>query len=743
MIQGLFSHYGALKVVSIMSAIYIAVMSYAYVGTFGSYGGFVDPIVGFVIDPNSAERTDLGVVLTKGTERAIVATNEFQMICLGVTRASAFFMYPALIFIFTTKCRATMEFIQHTPFSLFTYQDLHELHIYCGWVIFVDGILHTAFHIARWSDQGNMYLLYEHFSGISGIFIFTSLLCICVPMAIEPVRKKMGYELRKYLHYFFVVFCVALAFHAPLSTIPNGGFAPIVFPTLIIWYTLDATYCYFALTEKITSTVFHVLPTGVQLSMTVSEKFQSRGGGNGGYCYVNFPWIDKKEWHAFSLFENPSDPAQRQIFIQDLGNWTHDVRMALKRDTHRPVWVQGPFSSPYDSAVEYDNQILIAGGIGITPALSVMRSNKETRRTNLIWAVRDPHMLEFFLKHAEFSTRGWNLVFYTGKVDLHIGNAKEVVTSTGAIVHVIRSRPDFAKLIPNIIYSIESQKYVPEAFVTNAKMDAIEELKDMLADLDEDTDSGMSSHEKLNQIINECNNLGFLFTDLIGDIAKDDTVANLLKSGEETTQAVNDTDANGDTKEEVNILEAIRRTTIVSQDLSAMQKAMSGFSMNDLSSLGSLGEVDEDDELDEDDVENPTPVVKRKPAPSPSGRNSHLSGMSSQPSVRFGAQPSGRMPRGAASSRQFNRAKSRKSLATRTWHAVGAEMEEFLKSEDAFRPWEADATESSKYVKGLDQSEVIDTWGALYCGGKSPLATAAAATTKEYGVSLAIESFAW
>jgi len=70
-------------------------------------------------------------------------------------------------------------------------------------------------------------------------------------------------------------------------------------------------------------------------------------------------------------------------------------------------------------------------------------------------------------------------------------------------------------------------------------------------------------------------------------------------------------------------------------------------------------------------------------------------------------------------------------------------MEEFLKSEDAFRPWEADATESSKYVKGLDQSEVIDTWGALYCGGKSPLATAAAATTKEYGVSLAIESFAW
>jgi hypothetical protein len=53
--------------------------------------------------------------------------------------------------------------------------------------------------------------------------------------------------------------------------------------------------------------------------------------------------------------------AERQIFIQDLGDWTHKVWEALKRDTHRPIWVQGPFSSPYDRAADYDNQILVAG----------------------------------------------------------------------------------------------------------------------------------------------------------------------------------------------------------------------------------------------------------------------------------------------------------------------------------------------------------------------------------------------
>jgi hypothetical protein len=57
-------------------------------------GGFVDPDVGFIIDPNSPERTEAGVILTRGVERAIVASNNFQMVCLGITRVSAFFMYP-------------------------------------------------------------------------------------------------------------------------------------------------------------------------------------------------------------------------------------------------------------------------------------------------------------------------------------------------------------------------------------------------------------------------------------------------------------------------------------------------------------------------------------------------------------------------------------------------------------------------------------------------------------------------
>jgi len=48
---------------------------------------------------------------------------------------------------------------------------------------------------------------------------------------------------------------------------------------------------------------------------------------------------------------------------------------------------------PYSHASLYDNYILVASGIGITPALAAINAFKSSRRVNLIWAVRDLEML--------------------------------------------------------------------------------------------------------------------------------------------------------------------------------------------------------------------------------------------------------------------------------------------------------------------------------------------------------------
>ena len=74
------------------------------------------------------------------------------------------------------------------------------------------------------------------------------------------------------------------------------------------------------MTEKIHTPVLQVLESGVQITMTVSRSFQERLE-QGGYVYICLPWVNR-EWHAFSLFEVPDHDNQRQVFIQNVGNWT-------------------------------------------------------------------------------------------------------------------------------------------------------------------------------------------------------------------------------------------------------------------------------------------------------------------------------------------------------------------------------------------------------------------------------------
>jgi hypothetical protein len=232
----------------------------------------------------------------------------FQLVCLGITRISAFFMYPgkcnvhtppsveknlelitqhavlALVLVFLTKFRATTSFFSRTPLSMFMIGNVHELHRYCGWTILIDGTLHSVLHLALWGQQRNMYLLFHHRTGISGFAILVSMILIIIPMAI--FRARIKYEIRKNLHYFFLFFAMALAFHVPPSAIPNGGFAPYIFGVLLVWYFLDAT---FFMTEKIETTRFHALPNGVQMHYHAGFRmiFSERGD-----CPITCTWFE-------------------------------------------------------------------------------------------------------------------------------------------------------------------------------------------------------------------------------------------------------------------------------------------------------------------------------------------------------------------------------------------------------------------------------------------------------------------
>ena len=245
--------YKTLKLSQLLCAIYILIMTFRYYPA-----GLIDPFSSRwqwrIVDVWNPENTDAGVIQLEGDpfgqKRAVVAKDRASMIFLGISRISAFTLYPPMILIFMTKCKATINFLMKTPVSLFMVDDQHELHAFCGRYIAIDVWIHTIFHCLRWGIQGNINLLWTNQTGLSGLIVVLACPLITFPMFINTIRLSMTYEVRKALHYLFYLFAIGMCFHNKTSAFPNGGFNQVVMGFCIVYYTLDALYVMFFMTGK-------------------------------------------------------------------------------------------------------------------------------------------------------------------------------------------------------------------------------------------------------------------------------------------------------------------------------------------------------------------------------------------------------------------------------------------------------------------------------------------------------------
>ena len=121
------------------------------------------------------------------------------------------------------------------------------------------------------------------------------------------------------------------------------------------------------------------------------------------------------------------------------------MHKALKSPTVRPTWVYGPFPSPFELATITDDAICIASGIGITPAICVVHKFGKTRRINLIWIVREPTLIEFFLDTVVFDNHAWTIILYTGKRELVL--TKELPEK----ILIFTGRPNLENIIIKLI----------------------------------------------------------------------------------------------------------------------------------------------------------------------------------------------------------------------------------------------------------------------------------------------------
>jgi len=131
---------------------------------------------------------------------------------------------------------------------------------------------------------------------------------------------------------------------------------------------------------------------------------------SGQFIFASFKQKGLKEYHPFTISSSPSEKNLR-LTIKELGDFTEKLGN-LKIGTR--VFVEGPYGKFYLN--KNFEQIWIAGGIGITPFLSMARHLKPEKNIDLFYSVNDIKDAVFADELKKLSNKNFKVHFiYTSK----------------------------------------------------------------------------------------------------------------------------------------------------------------------------------------------------------------------------------------------------------------------------------------------------------------------------------------
>ena len=127
--------------------------------------------------------------------------------------------------------------------------------------------------------------------------------------------------------------------------------------------------------------------------------------GQFGFIRVFSPFV-KPEEHPFSFSSHPENPEILSITIKELGDYTRTINQIRPGDR---VAVDGPYGTFTPASHSHEKWVLIAGGVGITPMLSILRSMNSTdpnRTVMLLWGINQASEI---IRNEEFQEMQKNM----------------------------------------------------------------------------------------------------------------------------------------------------------------------------------------------------------------------------------------------------------------------------------------------------------------------------------------------
>lgn len=279
-------------------------------------------------------------------------------------------------------------------------------HVWLGHLTMMLFTLHGIFYVIAWAIEGRLIQELTAWKNVGianlpGVISLVAGLLMWVT-SLPPVRR-INFELFFYTHQLYVVFVVFLAMHV-------GDFIFSIAAAGIFLFMLDRFLRFFQSRKTVDILSAKCLPSGtVELVISKPEGLQYNALS---WVFVQIRELSWLQWHPFSVSSSPLDGSNHlAILIKVLGDWTEKLRghissvpgeqgetdRLLQSNFTLKASVEGPYGheSPYH--LTYENLILVAGGIGISPFLAILsdilhriRESKPClpRNVLIVWAVK-------------------------------------------------------------------------------------------------------------------------------------------------------------------------------------------------------------------------------------------------------------------------------------------------------------------------------------------------------------------
>ncbi|KAL7138908.1 hypothetical protein ABFS83_09G014800 [Erythranthe nasuta] len=239
----------------------------------------------------------------------------------------------------------------------------------------------------KWQKKGRIYLAGE-IALITALIIWTT--------SLPQIRRKW-FRVFYYTHHLYIVFLVFFLFHG------GDRHFYIIFPGVFL-FALDKLLRILQSRTETCVISARVFPCrAVELTLPKDPRLKYTPTS---VIFLKIPSISRFQWHPFSVTSSSSvDEDTISVIIKSEGQWTsalyNKINGQTDSETDRRVCIQIATEGPYGPAsldfLRYDNLLLVAGGIGITPFLSILREissnssngrNRYPERIQLIYTIK-------------------------------------------------------------------------------------------------------------------------------------------------------------------------------------------------------------------------------------------------------------------------------------------------------------------------------------------------------------------